>query len=199
MKLPVNSQDTARSRLDTFGLGHTTSLAKVDKTQLIKSYLHSQQLHRAHFEKEGLQFRATWRHEAGDINLNARPVDCAKDVFATPILEPRVPEQKRKREEDREKGRPTDSKAGRDATTRLGEKDVQHLKIQKESAPPTSSKPQKHTVVPTGASCKRLGPCDKSLKERMKVHKESRLAENREPDVERCSRVLLSILTSTAP
>jgi hypothetical protein len=100
---PPNIQDTptCHAGLTT---AHLTSaaLAKVDKTQLLTSYIRSQNTYRSYFVHEGKKAQAAWgrpdanEEDAGDEKPNA--VEDAEDVgaFGTPELKPRVPEPMRR-------------------------------------------------------------------------------------------------------
>lgn len=96
MKLPINSQDTARtaaSRLTLSNLQHTASLSKVDNSHLVQSYVQSQQRYRHHFESEGLQFWNDLQHHPVEDETHGDTA-AMQAGFVTPVLKPRVPEPK---------------------------------------------------------------------------------------------------------
>lgn len=105
MKPPINSQDTVRttgSLLTASNLQHAMSLTKVDKAQLIKSYLQSQRVYRSFFKAEGEQDCAKWERQIDESHGDTILDKVQEAVFTTPVLKPRVPEQAVTRLEARE-------------------------------------------------------------------------------------------------
>lgn len=94
--LPPNSQDTAASHGLTSALLTSASLAKIDKTQLLGSYLRSQSTYRSHFVQEGRKAQLKWgqddRENKTEVTRNVEGESVEVAGFSTPKLKARVPE-----------------------------------------------------------------------------------------------------------
>lgn len=100
--------NTSTSALTSDNLRLAPLLAKIDKSQLIGSYIRTQAVHRTFYAHEGKKTAEKWnKTEATNAIDDDDGVEEANTMFGTPMLKPRVPEapQEKPRADNRDDGR----------------------------------------------------------------------------------------------